>query len=199
MAKRAIAKRAAKKATTGRPVKKARSAKRPIKRAKAKRAVKTPRRKPAPKRRTPQKAAPKRKAAARKAAVRKAPRIDRARRTLEDTVQTPPSSLDMARRGSSVRTGRAGTAARRHDHGAMESVTAGDVDADIETAYFSGDEAPGGDNPTPDQDLVDDIGQALGVRYADNEELKGSEKVTERDKHRWEMDPASSEDYRDRK
>ena len=35
-------------------------------------------------------------------------------------------------------------------------MTAGDVDADWEEAYAVGDEAPGGDNPTPDQDRVDD-------------------------------------------
>ena len=51
-------------------------------------------------------------------------------------------------------------------------LTGGDVDADWEDAYAVGDEAPGGDNPTPDQDRVDDIGKALGVEYQDNEELK---------------------------
>ena len=51
----------------------------------------------------------------------------------------------------------------------------------------------------PDQDIVDDIGRALGVEYQDNEELRASDKVADRDKHRWELDPASSEDYRDRK
>jgi hypothetical protein len=40
-----------------------------------------------------------------------------------------------------------------------------------------GDEAPGGDSPTPDQDIVDDIGRAVGVEYQDNEELKGDEKI----------------------
>ncbi len=79
------------------------------------------------------------------------------------------------------------------------AITAGDVDVDLENAYFSGDEAPGGDNPTPDQDVVDDIGRALGVEYQDNEELKSTEKLDQRDKHRWELDPASSEDYKDRK
>ena len=39
----------------------------------------------------------------------------------------------------------------------------GDIDADRESAYSVGDEAPGGDNPTPDQDIVDDIGRAVGV------------------------------------
>jgi hypothetical protein len=78
------------------------------------------------------------------------------------------------------------------------ALTGGDVDADWENAYFSGDEAPGGDNPTPDQDIVDDIGRSLGVQYQDDEELRGSDKVVERDKHRWELDPASSEDYKER-
>lgn len=87
----------------------------------------------------------------------------------------------------------------RENLGSMQAVTAGDVDVDAENAYFSGDEAPGGDNPTPDQDVVDDIGRALGVQYQDAEELRGSDKVADRDKHRWELDPASSEDYKDRR
>jgi hypothetical protein len=57
-------------------------------------------------------------------------------------------------------------------------MTGGDVDADWEDAYSVGDEAPGGDNPTPDQDRVDDIGKALGVTYEDNEELKASTRST---------------------
>ena len=69
----------------------------------------------------------------------------------------------------------------------------------VPVAYFTGDEAPGGDNTSPDVDVVDDIGRALGVQYDDNEELKSSDKISERDKHRWEWDPASSEDYKDRK
>jgi hypothetical protein len=158
-----------------------------------------------------------RKTAARKAAARKpvrrkktparlsAPvgkiaRLDRPRRTLEDTVQTPPSSLNMDRRGSAARTGRAELEQNRLVHGSMtRGITGGDVDVNLEQAYFSGDEAPGGDNPTPDQDVVDDIGRAIGVEYQDNEELRGSDKVAARDKHRWELDPASSEDYRERK
>ena len=111
---------------------------------------------------------------------------------------TPPSSLNMDRHGSAARTGRAEIAESLADHASMTpAITGGDVDADIEDAYFSGDEAPGGDNPTPDQDIVDDIGKALGVEYQDNEELRASDKVAERDKNRWELDPASAEDYRD--
>jgi hypothetical protein len=74
-------------------------------------------------------------------------------------------------------------------------ITAGDVDARWEDAYSTGDEAPGGDNPTPDQDRVDDIGKALGISYSTDQELRGGEEITERDRHRWEFDPASSDDW----
>jgi hypothetical protein len=86
---------------------------------------------------------------------------------------------------------------RQHAQGDTK-LTGGDVDADWNEAYASGEEAPGGDMPTPDQDVVEEIGRALGVEYEDAEELKGSEKIEQRDRHRWEYDPASAEDYRDR-
>jgi hypothetical protein len=130
-----------------------------------------------------------------------AERLNRTRRVLsdDDTLQTPPSSLDMDRHGSAARSGRKGLEANIRRHNDMSpALTGGDVDADWENAYFSGDEAPGGDNLTPDQEDVDDMGKALGVQYQDNEELQGSEKVIERDVHRWELDPASSDDYKDR-
>jgi hypothetical protein len=133
--------------------------------------------------------------------ARKAPALDRARRTVQgdDIVPTPPSSLDLDRTASAVRTGRRQMSERLHEHNETSpALTAGDVDADWESAATVGDEAPGGDNPTPDQDIVDDIGKAVGVVYEDNEELKGEEKIIKRDKHRWELDPASSEDFKDR-
>jgi hypothetical protein len=135
--------------------------------------------------------------------TRTAPGLERARRQLrevDETVPSPPSSLDPDRRtASAARTGRAEMREARLEHNETSPVlTGGDVDADWEDAYSVGDEAPGGDNPTPDQDRVDDIGKALGVEYQDNEELKAADKLTERDRHRWELDPASSEDYNDR-
>lgn len=132
----------------------------------------------------------------------RSPRLERARKTLrevEEGVPTPPSSLDLDRLPSAARSGRQKLQDSRDDHNETSPVlTGGDVDADWEDAYSVGDEAPGGDNPTPDQDRVEDIGKALGVTYDDSEELKGSDKIADRDKHRWELDPASSEDYRDR-
>src|SRR5262245_57672880 len=84
-----------------------RSAKRPARTARAKRA--------APKRTAPKRAAPKRAVA--KAPPRKAPRLDRARRTLDDSiVPTPPSSLDMDRHSSAARSGRAEMADNLFEH-----------------------------------------------------------------------------------
>lgn len=134
--------------------------------------------------------------------TRRAPGLERARkqlREIEETVEGPPSSLDMERGPSAARSGRQrlkDSIGEHHETG--PAMTGGDVDADWEDAYAVGDEAPGGDNPTPDQDIVDDIGKALGVEYQDNEELKGADKIAERDKHRWELDPASSDDYKER-
>jgi hypothetical protein len=130
----------------------------------------------------------------------RSPRLDRKRRTLDETVPTPPSSLDLDRHGSAARTGRDELNESRREHQGMSpEIAGGDMDVDVGDAYFTGEASPGGDNPTPDQDIVDDIGRALGVEYEDNEELRGSDKVTKRDRHRWELDPASSEDYKDRK
>jgi hypothetical protein len=79
------------------------------------------------------------------------------------------------------------------------NVVAGDLDADWNSAYSVGDEAPGGDNPTPGQDVVDLIGRSLGVEYEDHEELAGGDEIVQRDRKRWELDPASSEDWNERK
>jgi hypothetical protein len=137
------------------------------------------------------------------AGTSRSPRLDRERRKLreiDETVPSPPSSLALDTQGpSAARSGRKHLQDAKEDHTETSPVmTGGDVDADWEDAYAVGDEAPGGDNPTPDQDRVDDIGKALGVTYDDNEELKAADKIADRDKHRWELDPASSEDYTDR-
>jgi Family of unknown function (DUF6335) len=184
----------------------ARSAKRPSKKRRAskpKRAARARRvlkaKKAALRRRTTKRRP--RKSPAKVVLVRSTPaRLGRERRTLDDVIPTPPSSLDMDRHGSAVRTGRAEMAESRANQASLTpDISAGDVDVNVEDAYFVGDESPGGDNPTPDQDVVDEIGKALGVEYQDAEELRGSEKVSDRDKHRWELDPASSEDYKNRK
>lgn len=136
-----------------------------------------------------------------RAPARTAPGLNRERRTIrdDDIVPSPPSSLDFDRSASAARSGRRELRERYAEHTETgPAMTGGDVDADWESAYSVGDEAPGGDNPTPDQDLVDDIGRAVGIEYQDNEELKGEAKISKRDRNRWELDPASSDDWDER-
>jgi hypothetical protein len=207
-ARKTAPKGSARKQTTRKAARKATSRKATSRKATQKATARkaTPRKAPA--RKAPAKPAVRRAApAARNAAAprtlpaRKAPGLDRARRIVrdDDVVQAPPSSLDLDRNASAARTGRRELAERFSAHNETSpALTGGDIDADWEGAYASGDEAPGGDNPTPDQDIVDDIGKAVGNEYQDNEELKGADKIIKRDKHRWELDPASAEDYDDR-
>jgi len=66
------------------------------------------------------------------------------------------------------------------------------MDADWQRAAAAGDEAVGGHAPTPDQSIVDEIGQALGVDAEDDGELHSlEERVAERDRNRWELDRRS--------
>lgn len=122
------------------------------------------------------------------------PALDRARRVLPEAERTEREADDRL-----IASARSGGEELQHEltehTETSPTLTAGDVDADWQDAYAVGDEAPGGDNPTPDQDRVDEIGKALGVNYDDNEELQGSDKIVERDRHRWELDPASSDDW----
>ncbi|HZM89216.1 MAG TPA: DUF6335 family protein [Blastocatellia bacterium] len=85
----------------------------------------------------------------------------------------------------------------REHHSRTPELAGGDIDADWARADI-GDETVGGSAPTPDQDVVEELGEAVGLTYEDNEPLHTAEKVEERDRRRWELDPASSEDYNDR-
>jgi hypothetical protein len=76
-------------------------------------------------------------------------------------------------------------------------LTGGDVDAAWDEVDV-GEETVGGSTPTPDQDVVDDLGRAAGVTYSDTEPLRPEENEAQRDEKRWEMDPASSPDYPER-
>jgi hypothetical protein len=127
--------------------------------------------------------------------VARKPNLDRPRKTVAD-IHGIPSSLGMGGIASAAHSG--GEEMRHHlkrNSSASPRLTAGDVDADWQSAESQGDESPGGDNPTPDQDVVDEIGRALGVEYADDEELQGGAEITERDTHRWELDPSSKDDF----
>lgn len=71
-------------------------------------------------------------------------------------------------------------------------LSGGDVDADWEGANEGGEETVGGDAPTPDQDRVDELGEAAGLTFQDEEPLDSRKKLEKRDTNRWELDPASA-------
>lgn len=73
----------------------------------------------------------------------------------------------------------------------------GDVDA-AQHQTDAGEEAVGGSSPTPDQDVVQELGDAVGITYENNEPLRFGDKVADRDAQRWELNPASSEGYQER-
>lgn len=50
-----------------------------------------------------------------------------------------------------------------------------------------------------DTDMLDDLGAAMGLTYEDDEELWLGMKEAARDTHRWELDPASAEDWVERR
>ena len=117
-------------------------------------------------------------------------REDRNRNGLADDIEPPIPDIS------------AGSAKLAHrlqnDSLADPTITGGEVDAQWEGAQFSGDESAVSSMPIPGQTEVDDVGRAMGVTYNDNEELNAGEKERSRDKKRWELDPASSDDYQDR-
>lgn len=55
-----------------------------------------------------------------------------------------------------------------------------------------------GSNPPPDLDVVDEIGRSAGLTYEDGEPLQFGVKEAAKDDIRWELNPASSEDYEER-
>ena len=73
-----------------------------------------------------------------------------------------------------------------------------DPDAQWQMLESSGEEASCGSAMTPDQNVVDNFGDAFGIRYDSNEALSCGVKEYQRDRHRWELNPASSEDYQER-
>jgi hypothetical protein len=117
-------------------------------------------------------------------------REDRNRNGLSDDIEPPIPDITAGAAKLNDRL--------QNDGLADTTITGGDVDAQFEGAQFSGDESAVSSMTTPEQNQVDATGQAMGVTYQDNEELKFGEKERSRDIKRWELDPASSEDYIDR-
>ena len=79
----------------------------------------------------------------------------------------------------------------RNNTAASPRDAGGDLVASWEDANESGSETVAGDNPTPDQSLVEENASAMGVSYEDNEELEFIDKIEKRDRERYELDENS--------
>src|SRR6187431_3751711 len=79
----------------------------------------------------------------------------------------------------------------RNNTAASPADAGGDLDADWEDVNQSGSETVAGDNPTPDQSMVEENANAMGVNFEDNEELEFLDKIEKRDRDRYELDEGS--------
>jgi hypothetical protein len=71
------------------------------------------------------------------------------------------------------------------------------VDADWQRADSVGEEGVGGTVATPDQDVVDEIGRALGVEQESDAEVRSSEELLrDRDGRRWQLEREAAEENR---
>lgn len=77
-------------------------------------------------------------------------------------------------------------------------VTGGDLDDNWYQAEVVGEEAVGGQTPTPDQNVTEQLLQAMGIGSIDGELVQVKEKLERRDRLRWELEPRSAEDYQER-
>jgi len=121
--------------------------------------------------------------------------MPRKRRRLETTAETEPALDDREEPVGLMRDVVAHTET-------SPRLTGGDVDADWQAAYSSGEESVGGSVATPDQDIVDEIGRALGVEQEIDAPVRASDEILRaRDRLRWhlERDAADAEEGRSRK
>jgi hypothetical protein len=85
----------------------------------------------------------------------------------------------------------------------FESLTDWDTDVavidDVEGELFDRERRPTQPLASVEVDMLDDLGAALGLTYEEEEELWLGTKEASRDSHRWELDPASAEDWGERR
>lgn len=85
----------------------------------------------------------------------------------------------------------------------LESLTDWDSDVavidDVEGDLFEHEQHVTPALGSIDTDMLDELGAAMGLTYEDDEELWLGIKEASRDRHRWELDPASAEDWTERR
>ncbi len=73
----------------------------------------------------------------------------------------------------------------------LDDLTEGDMDIDPYLAEVDGDEAVGGTTAMPEQNDIDELGEAAGIEIPDGGILHTTEMLEHRDTDRWELDPDS--------
>lgn len=105
---------------------------------------------------------------------------------------------DFAERQRLAASGRDVLLEELEEHNSLSPrISGGDLDASWQTGNVAGEETVGGSVSTPDQDVVEELGAAAGLSYKDDEPLDYDRKVLDRDRDRWELDPASALDQGD--
>ena len=79
-------------------------------------------------------------------------------------------------------------------HSKSPKLSGGDLDAKWQAADSVGAETVGSSTPTPGQNVVDELGQAVGLTYDDDEPLGGEGKLRKRDRERFEEADSESEE-----
>jgi hypothetical protein len=123
---------------------------------------------------------------------------DEVRNQIDDYTEDEEVVDDFAERQGLATGGRQKLEEKLNEYNSLDpSLSGGDVDAAWEDSDASGEESVGGSVSTPDQDIVEELGEAAGLTYNDYEELDYDKKVLNRDRERWELDPASADDNED--
>ncbi|NJR31597.1 MAG: hypothetical protein HC778_00385 [Chamaesiphon sp. CSU_1_12] len=74
-------------------------------------------------------------------------------------------------------------------------IAGGDLEADGYRASVSGEEAVGGSASVPGQNDPEDMAIAVGISLPDGTPLNVQDMMEDRDEDRWELDPASAQDW----
>jgi hypothetical protein len=83
----------------------------------------------------------------------------------------------------------------RMPHLDTSSLTGGDLDDDWYQAEVVGEEAVGGQTPTPDQNVTEGLMLSVGLSSVDGRPIETWDELQGRDDRRWELEPESAEDY----
>ena len=74
------------------------------------------------------------------------------------------------------------------------SLSGAELEDDAYRAEVNGDEAVGGTTAIPSQNDTEELAEAVGVTIEDGSPIAIEEMMEDRDRDRWELDPASAID-----